>query len=125
MPPLQMPGVVAASEASLRLCQALLPSVIPPMTPRPLNGTKTHPLNKSALVALVDICGSPKPRQEFNPGIVNRLLREALVESVPLPSPYHTVKGDVMYLRITEAGKAVLVEAARLRALATRQEKVR
>jgi hypothetical protein len=63
--------------------------------PMPLNGTKTHPLTKHALGELERIAAAPVPRQEVNPGVVDRLLREDLVEAYFAPSPYQTRKGLV------------------------------
>jgi len=77
---------------------------------KPLNGEKTHPLSQIALDALVAIEKKPAPRQTLNPGLVNRLLREALVESVYLPSPWKSVKRSVEHLQITAAGRERLVE---------------
>ena len=74
----------------------------------PLNGTRTHPLSRTAMEILASIARSPAPRQSINPGVVNRLLREDLVEMVDLPSPYKTVKGLVSHLRVTAAGRARL-----------------
>lgn len=72
---------------------------------QPLNGTKTHPLTPASLTALSELAKKPMPRQEFNPGVANRLLRDALVESVDLPSPYATHKGRrIEHLRATAAG---------------------
>ena len=77
----------------------------------PLNGTKTHPLSKTALDVLAGIAVAPVPRQVVNPGVVNRLTREHLVEVVDLPSPYKTVRGTVEHLRITPAGREALKQA--------------
>ena len=72
----------------------------------PLNGTKTHPLSTFALGVLRDLIGTPKPRQEVNPGVVDRLMRESLVEIVDLPSPYKAHKGGACaHLQITDAGR--------------------
>lgn len=72
---------------------------------KPLNGAKTHPMTPASLDALRDVAANPLPRQELNPGVANRLLREALVESVELPSPYATHKGrNIEHLRVTAAG---------------------
>lgn len=77
----------------------------------PLNGTKTHPLSEHALAALRKLKAGPYPAREFNPGIVNRLLREGCVELVNMPSPYKTRKGLVTYIRlITPADVARAVE---------------
>ena len=75
----------------------------------PLNGTKTHLLATASLVALRRLAKEPLPRQELNPGVANRLEREALVESVDLPSPYATHKGRIIeHLRVSAAGLARL-----------------
>lgn len=74
----------------------------------PLNGTKTHPLSAAARAALARIAAMPVPRQELNPGVANRLEREALAEQHDMPSPYRTVRGTVVGLRITAAGRAAL-----------------
>lgn len=79
---------------------------------KPLNGEKTHPLTAHALAELRDLTRGPEPRQSINPGVVNRLLREALVESVDLPSPYPTHKRRLIeHLRITDAGLAALAKS--------------
>ncbi|MEJ6003776.1 hypothetical protein [Paucibacter soli] len=78
---------------------------------QPLNGTKTRPLTAFALAQLRGLAQAPKPRQELNPGVANRLLREALVESVDLPSPYASHKGrSIEHLKASVAGIAVLAE---------------
>lgn len=83
------------------------------MTIRPLNGENTHPLTRFALSTLRELLSGERPRQEINPGVCNRLLREALVEEVSLVSPYRTHKGrQIPFFRITAAGRAVLAEAA-------------
>lgn len=90
----------AALEAAAR---SLSPTI------QPLNGTRTHPLTAHALAELRDIADQPVPRQEVNPGVANRLEREALVEVVQLPSPFPSHRGRyIAHLRITEAGLAVL-----------------
>ncbi len=66
----------------------------------PLNGTKTHPLSAAARAALLSLQAGPRPAQEFNPGLINRLLREAAVELVQLPSPYKK-GGNAIYVRLT------------------------
>jgi hypothetical protein len=77
----------------------------------PLNGTKTHPLTDFAKKALGQIAKHPVPRQEVNPGVVNRLLRECLVESIELPSPYQKHKGGgIEFLKITKAGVDRLIQ---------------
>lgn len=76
----------------------------------PLNGTKTHPLKPGSLAVLRKLRSGPMPRQEMNPGVANRLLRSGYVESYRGPSPYRTKPGEREYLRITEAGVAILTE---------------
>lgn len=73
---------------------------------KPLNGEKTHPLSRHALAELRNLLVAPIPRTGFNPGVANRLMREALVEDVMLPSPYNVDKGKPRsHLRITDAGR--------------------
>ncbi len=81
-------------------------------TMKPMNGSVTHPLSAHALEVLRRLAVADIPRQEINPGVVNRLFRENLVELVMLPSPYKTVRGDVRHLRITEAGRATVSASA-------------
>lgn len=77
------------------------------MSRLPLNGEKTHPLTSHSLGVLRDLVRSPMPRQEINPGVANRLLREQLVESVDLPSPYASHKGRAIeHLRASAVGIA-------------------
>lgn len=79
------------------------------MTALPLNGVKTHPLTPASLEALKDLARRPDARQNLNPGVSNRLLRENLVESVQLPSPFASHKGKLIeHLQATEAGRTVL-----------------
>jgi len=72
----------------------------------PLNGTKTHPLTDHAREQLLDIAAKPVPRQDVNPGVANRLLRECLVSEVMLTSPFKTHKGkSIAHLQITTDGR--------------------
>ena len=72
----------------------------------PLNGTKTHPLSAHAIAELRNIARSPEPTVGVNPGVINRLMRENLVEIVLLPSPFKTHKGrPANHLKITDAGR--------------------
>ena len=77
---------------------------------KPLNGEKTHPLSEHAKAELANMqSGGPVPRVAVNPGVANRLLREALVEEAMLPSPFKTHNGrPIAHLRITAAGRAAL-----------------
>lgn len=73
----------------------------------PLNGTKIHPLSRYALAMLLTVARRPTPTQDINPGAVSRLLDEALIEIVPLPSPFQSHKGKpISHAKITEAGRA-------------------
>ncbi len=75
----------------------------------PLNGTKTHPLTAHAKSALSQLWHGPMPRQQINPGVVNRLEREELVRNVMLDSPYVTSAGKkIQHLEITEAGRQIV-----------------
>lgn len=75
----------------------------------PLNGTKTHPLSAHAMAKLRNIARTPEPVSYINPGVVNRLMRENLVERVSLPSPFNKHKGALIdHLQITQAGRAAL-----------------
>lgn len=76
---------------------------------KPLNGERTHDLKPASLEALRRISEKPLPRQELNAGVANRLLREGLVESVDLQSPYASHKGrQIEHLRVSAAGVARL-----------------
>lgn len=76
---------------------------------QPLNGVKTLPLTKFSLSVLSDLRIAPQPTQEVNPGVVDRLLRGALVRTVDLPSPYKAHKGgNCPHLQITDAGRALV-----------------
>lgn len=76
---------------------------------QPLNGTKTHSLSAHAMAALRDIASKPLPRQSVNPGVANRLLRDGLVESVQISSPFTTHNGrSIEHLHITDAGRCAL-----------------
>ena len=76
---------------------------------KPLNGEKTHPLTTTALMSLRELENGPMPRQVLNPGVANRLEREALVEVYNGVSPYPSAKGkSIQFLRITDAGRRAL-----------------
>jgi hypothetical protein len=81
----------------------------------PLNGTKTHRLRHASRDALIRLLDAPMPKQELNPGVVDRLTRgnphEWLARIVGLPSPYKWNSGaTIAFLEITDAGKAALKE---------------
>ena len=76
---------------------------------KPLNGEKTHPLTVHARGKLADIALAPVPTCAVNAGVVNRLLREDLVEIQHLPSPFKTHRGgNCSHLVITDKGRATL-----------------
>jgi hypothetical protein len=73
----------------------------------PLNGTLTHPLTAHALGVLRELTKAAMPTQMINPGVIDRLSREDLIEIVSLPSPYRTHKGRVIpHAQITLAGES-------------------
>ena len=77
----------------------------------PLNGERTHPLSATALSVLEDIRRAPVPCQDINPGVVNRLRREPMVELVDLPSPYDSARGRrVPHLRFKAANLELIRE---------------
>lgn len=66
---------------------------------------KTKPLSEHARTELRHIKTNPVPRNSVNPGVVGRLLRDSLVESVMMPSPFPAHKGrHIEHLKITDAG---------------------
>lgn len=67
---------------------------------------------RHVLMALRQILPMPKVRNSFNPGVCQKLERDGLAEIVVwAPSPYQGQKGKlIQYLRITDAGRAVLKE---------------
>ncbi len=71
------------------------------------NMTTSRPLSAHALGKLQRIAEKPQPTQEVNPGVIDKLLRESLVELVLLPSPFKSHQGRAIeHLRATEAGRA-------------------
>lgn len=72
-----------------------------------------HPLSNHALDVLMEISARPIPRQEINPGVADRLEREALIEVIQLPSPYKGQGKKIRYIQfsqITDAGRARIAE---------------
>ena len=77
----------------------------------PLDGIKTHPLSDHAWSVLRMLAhDGDMPTQLINAGVVNRLLREALVSVYLAPTPYRTRKGNINWLQITQAGLSRLQE---------------
>lgn len=65
-------------------------------------------LSDTAQAAVDSLRAGPRPRQEFNPGVVGRLLRDSLVELVMLPAPYKYKgrRGNVQHVRLVTKGTA-------------------
>jgi len=99
-------GLEAAAEEAVKMTEPSSPERTRDFPP--LNGTKTHPLSEHAMAVLRSLLSGPIPRQRINPGVVNRLHRGRLVDSVTLPSPFSKRKGLVEHLRINDAGRAML-----------------
>ena len=75
----------------------------------PLNGTKTHPLSDVAKATIVCLNHGPIPYSQINAGVIDRLMREYLVETVMLPSPFITHRGkSIRHIKLTDAGRALL-----------------
>lgn len=67
-----------------------------------------RPLSAHAIDVLHRVMWKPEPAQEFNSGVVRRLMEDGLVDCVPMPSPYKTRKGTVDYLKITDEGRSFI-----------------
>lgn len=76
-----------------------------------VTGETIRPLSTFALGVLESLRRHPQPRQEVNPGVSRRLEAESLAETFMAPSPYNTVRGQIAFLRITEAGVKYLEES--------------
>lgn len=62
-------------------------------------------MTPSIRAALEDLQVRARPAQSFNPGVASKLVRDGLVRSVQLPSPYPTHRGkDIEHLAITAQG---------------------
>lgn len=73
---------------------------------KPLNGEQTHPLRPAALRVLQQLEQRAIPCYQVNPSVVDRLLREGLVEVVELPFRYGKKMLPKRHLRITQEGRA-------------------
>lgn len=63
------------------------------------------PLSDKAKDALHGLLAHPTPYSEINAGIIDRLMREDLIETVMLQSPYRSHKGKkIRHVRLTQAG---------------------
>lgn len=71
----------------------------------PLNGTRTHPLTDHAVEVMGTLKTRAVPAQEINPGVLNRLLREQLIDLIDKPSPYKTHRGQpISHARLSDMG---------------------
>jgi hypothetical protein len=76
---------------------------------QPLNGTRTHPLSAHAWAELAEIARQPVPCSSVNPGVMNRLEREGLIERFMHASPFRVHRGrKIEHLMITAAGRTRL-----------------
>ncbi|MGZ8172853.1 MULTISPECIES: hypothetical protein [Methylobacter] len=74
------------------------------------NKLKIRSLSEYATTQLRYMAQGPVARQSINPGAVWRLVEDGLAESVMLPSPYPTHKGqDIEHLSITDAGREIVM----------------
>lgn len=93
---------VTAQQNAQNQAAQLQRDLAPP--PAPLNGKKTHPLSAAAQAAIEALRTAPIPCTSLNPGIIDRLRREGIVETVDLPSPFKTHKGRAIpHLRLVAA----------------------
>lgn len=57
----------------------------------------TNPLSPYAAACLKQIVSEgPVPAQQFNPGVIGKLVREGLATCVQMPSPYKTGNGKMI-----------------------------
>ena len=69
---------------------------------------KPATLSADAKGVLLDVAYSPLPTQAMNPDVLDRLLRDALIEITWRPSPYTTHDGKkIQFAQITDAGRAL------------------
>lgn len=82
---------------------------MPAGTPDP---TKLRPLTPSGWSALRSLAMGPRPRQEFNSGVNQRLEREGLTEVFLADTPYgkKQLSQKIQWVRITDAGREKLKE---------------
>ncbi len=83
------------------------------MGTRSMNGGQTKPLTDHAREKLATLLDGDRPCQEFNDGVVDRLIREpqplAVIVDGPNPYPSSRKKNPTInHLRITDAGRAEL-----------------
>lgn len=66
-----------------------------------------RPLTDHARSVLRDLERREQPAQAYNPGVIDRLMRGALISIEPRPSPYMTHRGrNIPFAVITEEGRA-------------------
>ncbi len=69
----------------------------------------SKPISEHAERVLDGLVVGPRPRQEINPGVVDRLLRSGYIEMVNRVSPYKTHKGALIpFVAITDKGRQFL-----------------
>lgn len=82
------------------------------MSRKPLNGSKTRPLSQHAFDVLASLTAGPQPTQTINPGVIDRLLREDLIEIAQLPSPYVSHNGrPISHAKATAGGHMIVAGA--------------
>ena len=65
--------------------------------------------NPHMLRALCDLKREPQPDAAFNTGIVAILIREGLIDTPMLPSPFQADRGrNIRHLRLTDKGRKML-----------------
>lgn len=76
----------------------------------PLNGTKVHPLKRPTKDAMCRLSsGKVRPTQEFNAGVVDRIVSGGLGEIVTRPSPYANGAGKTIpHIRLTDEGQRLV-----------------
>lgn len=77
---------------------------------KPLNGEKTHPLSRHALAAIERLRRGPVACRVFNPGVVNRLLREPNIELVWRPFG----RKNIQCLRLVKPANAEPLKSSEL-----------
>lgn len=87
---------------------------MPGLSQSPLNGSRTHPLKEPSIQVLRALRTFPIPYGEINAGVIDRLIREDLVEVTEVPNPYPSKKAKmVRAIKITIAGLLRLEEIGR------------
>lgn len=70
-------------------------------------------LSHHCISALVQCLHGPEPTQRFNPGVVQKLVKEGLAGIEMRPSPYiRSRSSNIGHLVLTETGRKVAKEKA-------------